>query len=106
MAARRKRQERLDGADGGPTFEQMNTAMELFGDGLAEFMELMAGGEGGGEEGSAAAAAVSIDLILAWACGLRTKAACSMRGKVTSSTNRDRPRASRGALGRGTVRPI
>ena len=31
------------------------------------------------------ASAVSMLTILAWACGLRTKAACSIRGSVMSS---------------------
>jgi hypothetical protein len=35
--------------------------------------------------GIAAASAASIDRMRAWACGLRTNAACSMRGTSMSS---------------------
>ena len=52
------------------------------------------------------AAAVSIAVMRAWACGERTKATCAMRGKVTSLTNWARPCVRRARFGRGTERPI
>ena len=52
------------------------------------------------------AAAASIDVMRAWACGERTKATCTMRGSATSLTYWPRPCVSRARLGRGTERPI
>ena len=56
--------------------------------------------------GIAFAAAVSIALMRACACGERTNATCAMRGSVTSLTNCARPCVSRARFGRGTERPI
>ena len=52
------------------------------------------------------AAAVSMLLMRACACGERTKATCAMRGNVMSLTYWARPWVSRARLGRGTERPI
>ena len=57
--------------------------------------------------GAAFAAAVSIERMRAWACGERTNAACPARALSSmSSTKVPRPSARRGALGRGTERPM
>ena len=52
------------------------------------------------------AAAASMLLILACACGERTNATCAMRGSTTSLTYCARPCVSRARLGRGTERPM
>ena len=55
--------------------------------------------------GSASAAVVSMPLIVARAKGLRTKQACSMPGRWTSSTKVPLPVSSRVSSTRGTRVP-
>ena len=55
--------------------------------------------------GSASAAEVSTDRMRALGCGLRTKQACSMPGRVTSSTNVPVPVSSRASSTRCTRLP-
>ena len=52
------------------------------------------------------AAAASMLLMRACACGERRKATCTMRGSDTSLTYWPRPCVSRARFGRGTERPI
>ena len=52
------------------------------------------------------AAAVSMLLMRACACGERTNATCAMRGSTTSLTYCARPCVSRARFGRGTERPM
>ena len=47
--------------------------------------------------GSASAALLSIERMRAWACGLRSAAACAMFGSVMSSMKRPRPARKRGS---------
>ena len=55
--------------------------------------------------GAFSAAAVSMRTMRAWACGLRTKAACSMRGSEMSSVYVPRPATAARAATRESVRP-
>src|SRR5262249_58548061 len=51
------------------------------------------------------AADASIERIVAWACGLRTKQACSAPASLMSSTKRPRPVSSVGSSRRATRAP-
>ena len=55
--------------------------------------------------GMASVALVSKPRSLAWACGERTKQACSVPGNFTSSTKRPRPASSAGSSSRVTRAP-
>src|SRR5262245_51801759 len=55
--------------------------------------------------GMARAAAASMPRISAWACGLRTKQACSVPGSLMSSTKRPRPMSSGRSSRRATRAP-
>ena len=56
--------------------------------------------------GMASASVASMRSMRAWACGLRTMAACAISGRVMSAMNVPPPRSRRSSSKRGMLRPV